>query len=138
MTNSRDTQELLPDAGQEMLRIFFTHPARTSLLQDFAFYEVCVVTLLFSPCLRCQPLSSNDLFCLGQISSKRCKKLKLRACLPCLKAWHHQHRPPQRFTPRVTSLKEYPQPGRQVNNTRSRWQTLPLSRMRLNIWGWPR
>lgn len=40
MTNSRDTQELLPDAGQEMLRIFHTHPARTSLLQDFAFYEV--------------------------------------------------------------------------------------------------
>ncbi len=40
VTNSRDTQELLPDAGQEMLRIFFTHPARTSLLQDFAFYEV--------------------------------------------------------------------------------------------------
>ncbi len=24
-----------------MLRIFHTHPARTSLLQDFAFYEVC-------------------------------------------------------------------------------------------------
>jgi hypothetical protein len=41
VTNSRDTQELLPDAGQEMLRIFHTHPARTSLLQDFAFYEVC-------------------------------------------------------------------------------------------------
>lgn len=40
VTNSRDTQELLPDAGQEMLRIFYTHPARTSLLQDFAFYEV--------------------------------------------------------------------------------------------------
>ena len=40
VTNSRDTQELLPDAGQEMLRIFFTHPARTSLLQDFAYYEV--------------------------------------------------------------------------------------------------
>jgi hypothetical protein len=40
VTNSRDTQELLPDAGQEMLRIFSTHPARTSLLQDFAFYEV--------------------------------------------------------------------------------------------------
>ncbi|KAJ4475722.1 YTH-domain-containing protein [Lentinula aciculospora] len=39
VTNSRDTQELLPDAGQEMLRIFHTHPARTSLLQDFAFYE---------------------------------------------------------------------------------------------------
>ncbi|KZS90048.1 YTH-domain-containing protein [Sistotremastrum niveocremeum HHB9708] len=40
VTNSRDTQELLPDAGLEMLKIFFTHPARTSLLQDFAFYEV--------------------------------------------------------------------------------------------------
>ncbi|TDL24957.1 YTH-domain-containing protein [Rickenella mellea] len=40
VTNSRDTQELLPDAGQEMLRIFFSHPARTSLLQDFAFYEL--------------------------------------------------------------------------------------------------
>lgn len=40
VTNSRDTQELLPEAGQEMLRIFHTHPARTSLLQDFAFYEV--------------------------------------------------------------------------------------------------
>ncbi|KAI9571394.1 YT521-B-like domain-containing protein [Boletus coccyginus] len=40
VTNSRDTQELMPDAGQEMLRIFHTHPARTSLLQDFAFYEL--------------------------------------------------------------------------------------------------
>ncbi|KAJ7578413.1 YT521-B-like domain-containing protein [Mycena floridula] len=40
VTNSRDTQELPLDAGQEMLRIFFTHPARTSLLQDFAFYEL--------------------------------------------------------------------------------------------------
>ncbi|KAF9032144.1 YTH-domain-containing protein [Hymenopellis radicata] len=40
VTNSRDTQELLPDAGQEMLRIFHSHPARTSLLQDFAFYEL--------------------------------------------------------------------------------------------------
>jgi hypothetical protein len=40
VTNSRDTQELLPEAGQEMLRVFFTHPSRTSLLQDFAFYEL--------------------------------------------------------------------------------------------------
>ncbi|OAX39370.1 YTH-domain-containing protein [Rhizopogon vinicolor AM-OR11-026] len=40
VTNSRDTQELLPEAGQDMLRIFHTHPARTSLLQDFAFYEL--------------------------------------------------------------------------------------------------
>jgi len=45
VTNSRDTQELLPEAGQEMIRIFHTHPARTSLLQDFAFYEVCVFCL---------------------------------------------------------------------------------------------
>lgn len=45
MTNSRDTQELLPEAGQEMLRIFHTHPARTSLLQDFAFYEVSDMSL---------------------------------------------------------------------------------------------
>lgn len=44
VTNSRDTQELLPDAGQEMLRIFHSHPARTSLLQDFAFYEVRVIS----------------------------------------------------------------------------------------------
>ncbi|CAK5277227.1 unnamed protein product [Mycena citricolor] len=40
VTNSRDTQELLAEAGQEMLRIIHTHPARTSLLQDFAFYEL--------------------------------------------------------------------------------------------------
>jgi len=40
VTNSRDTQELLPEAGHEMLRIFLTHPARTSLLQDFAYYEL--------------------------------------------------------------------------------------------------
>jgi hypothetical protein len=45
VTNSRDTQELLPDAGQEMMRIFHTHPARTTLLQDFAFYEVSVYSI---------------------------------------------------------------------------------------------
>ncbi|KAG9044502.1 hypothetical protein FS837_008052 [Tulasnella sp. UAMH 9824] len=39
VTNSRDTQELPPEAGQEMLRIFLTHPSRTSILQDFAYYE---------------------------------------------------------------------------------------------------
>lgn len=49
VTNSRDTQELLPEAGQEMLRIFYTHPARTSLLQDFAFYEVWVLYPILSP-----------------------------------------------------------------------------------------
>ncbi|KAG8859381.1 hypothetical protein FRB96_004596 [Tulasnella sp. 330] len=40
VTNSRDTQELLPDAGHEMLRICLTHTSRTSLLQDFLYYEV--------------------------------------------------------------------------------------------------
>lgn len=40
VTNSRDTQELLPDAGSEMMRIFLTHEAKTSLLQDYAYYEV--------------------------------------------------------------------------------------------------
>ncbi|KAG6837259.1 hypothetical protein H0H93_012264 [Arthromyces matolae] len=54
VTNSRDTQELLPDAGQEMLRIFHTHPARTSLLQDFAFYELQAMQKLQS-----QPGSSS-------------------------------------------------------------------------------
>jgi hypothetical protein len=49
VTNSRDTQELLPDAGQEMLRIFHTHPARTSLLQDFAFYELQAMQKLQVP-----------------------------------------------------------------------------------------
>jgi hypothetical protein len=48
VTNSRDTQELPPDAGQEMLRIFHTHPARTSLLQDFAFYEVLSRNAIYS------------------------------------------------------------------------------------------
>ncbi|KAF5349468.1 hypothetical protein D9757_012438 [Collybiopsis confluens] len=49
VTNSRDTQELLPDAGQEMLRIFHTHPARTSLLQDFAFYELQAMQKIQGP-----------------------------------------------------------------------------------------
>lgn len=40
VTNSRDTQELLPDAGSEMMRIFMTHEAKTSLLQDYTYYEV--------------------------------------------------------------------------------------------------
>lgn len=46
VTNSRDTQELLPEAGAEMLRIFFGHPARTSLLQDYAFYEVSKIVIV--------------------------------------------------------------------------------------------
>jgi hypothetical protein len=47
VTNSRDTQELLPDAGHAMLHIFHTHPSRTTLLQDFAYYEVSVCSLDF-------------------------------------------------------------------------------------------
>lgn len=58
VTNSRDTQELMPDAGQEMLRIFHTHPARTSLLQDFAFYEVCPLHVTCSPVLNFEKLQA--------------------------------------------------------------------------------
>nr|XP_019011532.1 uncharacterized protein I206_03632 [Kwoniella pini CBS 10737]OCF50313.1 hypothetical protein I206_03632 [Kwoniella pini CBS 10737] len=43
MTNSRDTQELPYEAGCEVLQIFLEHQSKskTSLLQDFAYYEVC-------------------------------------------------------------------------------------------------
>lgn len=58
VTNSRDTQELMPDAGQEMLRIFHTHPARTSLLQDFAFYEVCLLHVSCSQVLNFEKLQA--------------------------------------------------------------------------------
>ena len=68
VTNSRDTQELLPEAGQEMLRIFYTHPARTSLLQDFAFYEV---RTFYSP----PPILT---FCVP--SSKPCKRTRFKTC----------------------------------------------------------
>lgn len=42
MTNSRDTQELHYEAGCEVLQIFLDHQnkSKTSLLQDFAYYEV--------------------------------------------------------------------------------------------------
>ncbi|KAL7411220.1 YT521-B-like domain-containing protein [Mrakia frigida] len=40
VTNSRDTQELLPEAGIEMLKIFHSYQSRTSLLQDYAFYDL--------------------------------------------------------------------------------------------------
>jgi hypothetical protein len=42
ITNSRDTQELHYEAGCEVLQIFLDHQtkSKTSLLQDFAFYEV--------------------------------------------------------------------------------------------------
>jgi len=44
ITNSRDTQELHYEAGCEVLQIFLDHQtkSKTSLLQDFAYYEVCL------------------------------------------------------------------------------------------------
>jgi YTH domain-containing family protein len=40
-----------------MLRIFHSHPARTSLLQDFAFYEVKHANVLVTPFLLCADLT---------------------------------------------------------------------------------
>ena len=39
VTNSRDTQEVLPEQGREMLRIFHAFKSRTSILDDFSFYD---------------------------------------------------------------------------------------------------
>ncbi|KAG9156798.1 hypothetical protein Leryth_019491 [Lithospermum erythrorhizon] len=39
VTNSRDTQEIPFEKGLEMLKIFKTHASRTSLLDDFMYYE---------------------------------------------------------------------------------------------------
>jgi hypothetical protein len=39
VTSSRDTQEVPYDAGLEVLRVLATYQSRTSLLQDFAWYE---------------------------------------------------------------------------------------------------
>ncbi|KAJ1581032.1 hypothetical protein NDA12_003348 [Ustilago hordei] len=40
VTQSRDTQELTPEAGREVLRTMAEYSAKTSLLQDFNFYEM--------------------------------------------------------------------------------------------------
>jgi hypothetical protein len=40
ITNSRDTQELLPEAGIAVLKMFATYKEKTSLLEDFGYYEV--------------------------------------------------------------------------------------------------
>jgi hypothetical protein len=40
ITNSRDTQELLRDAGVEVMRIMSTYREKTSLLHDYGYYEV--------------------------------------------------------------------------------------------------
>uniref|UniRef100_A0A0E0CVF0 YTH domain-containing family protein n=1 Tax=Oryza meridionalis TaxID=40149 RepID=A0A0E0CVF0_9ORYZ len=39
VTNSRDTQEVNLDQGIQMLKIFKEHVSKTSILDDFAFYE---------------------------------------------------------------------------------------------------
>ncbi|KAF0542991.1 YTH-domain-containing protein [Gigaspora margarita] len=39
VTNSRDTQELYPEPGREMLKIFFDYRSKTSILDDFEFYD---------------------------------------------------------------------------------------------------
>ena len=39
VTNSRDTQEIMLDQGREMLRIFHHYESRTSILDDFTFYD---------------------------------------------------------------------------------------------------
>ena len=39
MTNSRDTQELPPDVGREMLRIFSEYRSRTCIMDDWNWYD---------------------------------------------------------------------------------------------------
>uniref|UniRef100_A0A7S0JCS6 YTH domain-containing protein n=1 Tax=Calcidiscus leptoporus TaxID=127549 RepID=A0A7S0JCS6_9EUKA len=39
VTNSRDTQEILLEPGKEMLRIFHQYKSKTSILDDFGFYD---------------------------------------------------------------------------------------------------
>jgi hypothetical protein len=39
VTNSRDTQEILLEPGKEMLRIFASFKAKSSILDDFTFYD---------------------------------------------------------------------------------------------------
>lgn len=39
VTNSRDTQEVIQDEGFQILQIFKDFPSRTSILDDFEFYD---------------------------------------------------------------------------------------------------
>jgi len=39
VTNSRDTQEIFYEPGKEVLRIFATYKSKTSILDDFTFYD---------------------------------------------------------------------------------------------------
>lgn len=41
VTNSRDTQEILYNQGCEMLKIFSNYQTKTSILNDFSFYNEC-------------------------------------------------------------------------------------------------
>ncbi|CAG8709467.1 15879_t:CDS:2, partial [Dentiscutata erythropus] len=45
VTNSRDTQELYPEPGHEMLKLFFDYRSKTSILDDFEFYDKCQVEM---------------------------------------------------------------------------------------------
>ncbi|TKY85842.1 hypothetical protein EX895_005383 [Sporisorium graminicola] len=58
VTQSRDTQELTPEAGREVLRIMAAYSAKTSLLQDFNFYEMQARGVGVQPSARPLPSSS--------------------------------------------------------------------------------
>ncbi|KAF8965279.1 YT521-B-like domain-containing protein [Flammula alnicola] len=88
VTNSRDTQELLPDAGQEMLRIFHTHPARTSLLQDFAFYEVRILSFSLIGC-GLTIIDSRLASSYAKNASYRRRSLSITTCTPFTSTWSH-------------------------------------------------
>eukprot|EP00698_Gefionella_okellyi_P009051 TRINITY_DN2272_c0_g1_i1.p1 TRINITY_DN2272_c0_g1~~TRINITY_DN2272_c0_g1_i1.p1 ORF type:complete len:489 (-),score=72.01 TRINITY_DN2272_c0_g1_i1:92-1372(-) len=45
VTNSRDTQEVLLPQARQLLRVLASHTARTTLLDDFAFYDTRAETL---------------------------------------------------------------------------------------------
>jgi len=39
VTNSRDTQEILFEPGKEMLKLFANYKSKTSIMDDFSFYD---------------------------------------------------------------------------------------------------
>ncbi len=41
VTNSRDTQEILHQPGCEMLKTFATYTSKSSILDDFSYYNEC-------------------------------------------------------------------------------------------------
>ncbi|CAA6667155.1 unnamed protein product [Spirodela intermedia] len=67
VTNSRDTQEVKLDQGLQMLKLFKEHVSKTSILDDFLFYESAR-----RPCRREGP-SSNS------FRNRQCSKLAISA-----------------------------------------------------------